>query len=67
MLPSGWYPDSAEKTAGFLSNIPLPTTRQSGWACIVPHAGWSFSGKLAAQGIGHYWESLMLFFLPAVI
>ena len=57
MLPSGWYPDSAEKTAGFLSNIPLPTTRQSGWACIVPHAGWSFSGKLAAQGIGLLGES----------
>lgn len=52
-LPVGWYPGSAqscqEQISDFIAGVkPLPagTTVYGG---IVPHAGWYFSGRLAAQ------------------
>jgi hypothetical protein len=53
MLPPGWYPGSK---AGCLSAIddfvagvkPLPVGTQV-FGGVVPHAGWYFSGKLAAR------------------
>jgi MEMO1 family protein len=53
MLPVGWYPgsDSAcraqiEKYVAGVSLLPAGTKVYGG---IVPHAGWSFSGKAAAR------------------
>ncbi|MDR1178800.1 MAG: AmmeMemoRadiSam system protein B [Spirochaetaceae bacterium] len=54
-LPHGWYPASGEETRLFLDraaesigeNPPL----QGALACMVPHAGWYFSGALAARGV----------------
>lgn len=52
-LPIGWHPGSArecqKELAAFVAEVkPLPagTTVYGG---IMPHAGWYFSGKLAAQ------------------
>jgi MEMO1 family protein len=53
MLPAGWYPGSEracraeiEKYIAGLSLLPAGTKVYGG---IVPHAGWSFSGKAAAR------------------
>ncbi len=52
-LPIGWYPGSAEQCrrelAAFVAGVtPLPagTTVYGG---VLPHAGWFFSGRLAAR------------------
>jgi AmmeMemoRadiSam system protein B len=53
MLPAGWYPtsqsrcvkDIEEYVAG-VSPLPIDTRVYGG---MVPHAGWYFSGKLAAR------------------
>jgi len=53
MLPPGWYPTGAAACSraiqSFLAGVkPLPPgTRVLGG--MAPHAGWDFSGKLAAQ------------------
>jgi len=53
MLPQGWYPGSKsacindmEKFTAGVKTLPAGTRVYGG---IVPHAGWYFSGKLAAQ------------------
>jgi AmmeMemoRadiSam system protein B len=44
-LPAGWYPRQKEKIGEFLE----PFTRtDSARAAIAPHAGWYYSGRLAA-------------------
>jgi AmmeMemoRadiSam system protein B len=53
MLPFGWYPGSErscrEELEKFVAGvIPLPEGTKV-WGGIVPHAGWFFSGKLAAR------------------
>jgi hypothetical protein len=53
-LPRGWYPFEAKDCRdeiesylrGWVSPSDLPEQRRGG---IVPHAGWYFSGKLAAR------------------
>ncbi len=52
MLPRGWYPDQPQNIASFIESSSLIPGRPKGISCIVPHAGWAFSGKLAAAGIG---------------
>jgi len=53
MLPPGWYPGSKSECLAAIEQMvagvkPLPPgTRVMGG--IVPHAGWYFSGKLAAR------------------
>jgi AmmeMemoRadiSam system protein B len=53
MLPAGWYPASAgdclSEIESFIAGVkPLPAgTRVYGG--MMPHAGWYFSGKLAAR------------------
>ena len=52
MLPPGWYPRQKDKIDEFLS----PFTKNKGamdssGAIIVPHAGWYYSGKLAAEAL----------------
>jgi AmmeMemoRadiSam system protein B len=43
-LPSGWYPRDPDEIGRFLSGMK----RDTGRAAIAPHAGWHFSGKIAA-------------------
>lgn len=49
-LPAGWYPETEKDTRLFISSCPQPPKRDSR-LCVVPHAGWFFSGELAWQGI----------------
>src|SRR6056297_1206216 len=50
ILPPGWYPANEEDTVHVIKNweksLEAPGI-QSGMSAVVPHAGWSFSGKLA--------------------
>jgi AmmeMemoRadiSam system protein B len=52
-LPSGWYPAAPAECAAaieeFLSDFSPPAGRVTG--AVVPHAGWYYSGRAAAQGI----------------
>lgn len=53
MLPSGWYPGTRSgcesEIAHFLQGVkPLPPGARV-FGGLVPHAGWYFSGKLAAR------------------
>jgi MEMO1 family protein len=53
MLPSGWYPASQSGCVGeiesFLAGVkPLPAGTKV-YGGMMPHAGWYFSGKLAAR------------------
>jgi AmmeMemoRadiSam system protein B len=50
MLPSGWYPHSAQGVKDFLQDFSLSSASQAR-AVLSPHAGWFFSGRLAAQAI----------------
>ena len=51
-LPSGWYPGNKDGVEEYFNSwgINSPAGRR-GCAAVVPHAGWFFSGKLAAETI----------------
>jgi AmmeMemoRadiSam system protein B len=46
-LPAGWYPRNPAEIEGFVS--PFVSVQSGARAAIAPHAGWFFSGRLAAQ------------------
>lgn len=50
ILPPGWYPADEKETVSVLKkwekSLEAPGI-QYGMSAVVPHAGWSFSGKLA--------------------
>lgn len=53
VLPYGWYPGSARDIKNQLETYtaglkPLPADRKV-YGGVMPHAGWYFSGRLAAQ------------------
>jgi AmmeMemoRadiSam system protein B len=48
-LPSGWYPETSSEILQTLKDWELPHAEERGFSCIVPHAGWFFSGRLAFQ------------------
>jgi AmmeMemoRadiSam system protein B len=50
-LSPGWYPQTAEKIALFLENIPELPGPGDAVAAIAPHAGWTYSGALAARAV----------------
>ena len=50
-LPSGWYPEDAEAIRRFLAPLKPLSENPRGCACIVPHAGWRFSGLMAAEAV----------------
>jgi AmmeMemoRadiSam system protein B len=54
-LPDGWYPDSEREITlfldRFLEEIGEKAPRRGALACMLPHAGWYFSGLLAARGV----------------
>jgi AmmeMemoRadiSam system protein B len=50
-LPPGWYPSEAADAKGAIAMMEKSFTHDPafGIACIVPHAGWEFSGGLALE------------------
>jgi AmmeMemoRadiSam system protein B len=50
-LSAGWYPQRAEKIALFLESIPDLPGSGNAVAAIAPHAGWAYSGALAAGAV----------------
>jgi AmmeMemoRadiSam system protein B len=49
-LPSGWYPHEGEKISRFLSEFSGPVKAPLA-AAVAPHAGWYYSGKIAAAAV----------------
>lgn len=57
-LPPGWYPDDAEGVGKLVSSwfegkAPAAGAR----AAVAPHAGWAFSGRLAALAVAALGEA----------
>jgi AmmeMemoRadiSam system protein B len=54
-LPAGWYPQTAEQTvssiARFVDAAPSVALKRGAIASIAPHAGWFYSGALAAASV----------------
>jgi len=54
-LPAGWYPRDSGEINRFLSGITPGKAKDSdkspSLAAIAPHAGWRYSGKIAAKAI----------------
>jgi AmmeMemoRadiSam system protein B len=48
-LPAGWYPRSAAETERFLA--PFAAREGRSCAAIAPHAGWFYSGRIAAGAV----------------
>jgi AmmeMemoRadiSam system protein B len=46
-LPSGWYPRNPDEITRFLSGYD----RGTALAAMAPHAGWYYSGKIAAKAV----------------
>ncbi|MDR0494255.1 MAG: AmmeMemoRadiSam system protein B [Treponema sp.] len=46
-LPAGWYPRNLDEISRFLSEWG----RSSARAALAPHAGWRYSGKIAARAV----------------
>ena len=49
-LPNGWYPRSTAEITEFLSPIGINKGEKAD-AAIAPHAGWYYSGKIAAKAV----------------
>ncbi|MDR1986739.1 MAG: AmmeMemoRadiSam system protein B [Treponema sp.] len=45
-LPQGWYPQDADQIRSFLAALPRQT--RPARAAVAPHAGWAYSGAIAA-------------------
>ncbi|MDR1948898.1 MAG: AmmeMemoRadiSam system protein B [Spirochaetaceae bacterium] len=48
-LPPGWYPESPEEIRAFLSQVEGNPPERGALAALAPHAGWYYSGSLAAR------------------
>jgi AmmeMemoRadiSam system protein B len=48
-LPTGWYPQTAAEISFFLSDFTAAEGRAA--AAIAPHAGWYYSGRIAARAV----------------
>ncbi|WP_304224872.1 AmmeMemoRadiSam system protein B [Gracilinema caldarium] len=56
VLPSGWYPQTPASIETFISRVRASYSsqkfnEQDAIACIVPHAGWTFSGSIALSAL----------------
>lgn len=52
-LPEGWYPGSEEGVRRLCATWSAACRPVAGaCACVAPHAGWSFSGRLAWAAVG---------------
>jgi len=57
-LPVGWYPDDAESVGRLVSSWAAQETPPVGAvAAVAPHAGWAFSGMIAARAIASLREA----------
>ncbi len=50
-LPRGWYPDSREEVEKTLASWIEGEGSGSAIAVVSPHAGWKYSGRLAAKAL----------------
>ena len=51
-LPAGWYPQTARGVSQFLAKIPRENPGDgAALAAVAPHAGWRYSGALAARAL----------------
>jgi len=50
-LPAGWYPDDAAEIRSLVSDWTKLQKDLSAFAIMAPHAGWYFSGDLAAKAV----------------
>ncbi|GAB6275832.1 MAG: AmmeMemoRadiSam system protein B [Rectinema sp.] len=50
-LPAGWYPDNAAEIRSLVSDWTKLQNNLSAFAIVAPHAGWYFSGDLAAKAV----------------
>jgi len=55
-LPSGWYPTSPASVEAFILQFREKIESEPGFArdakaCVVPHAGWTFSGSIALSAL----------------
>jgi len=50
-LPPGWHPQDPDEIVGFLSPFTGAAGVSPVRAAIAPHAGWLYSGKIAAKAI----------------
>lgn len=50
-LPLGWYPQSPSDIEGLIAQWSQNRPRKGACAAIAPHAGWGFSGRLAALSL----------------
>lgn len=50
-LPSGWYPREGARVSRFLSEFSGTGDAKPAAAAVAPHAGWFYSGKIAAAAV----------------
>jgi AmmeMemoRadiSam system protein B len=50
-LPPGWYPHDPGEIREFLGNYPEKAGEEQAPAVLAPHAGWCYSGAIAARAI----------------
>jgi AmmeMemoRadiSam system protein B len=49
VLPEGWYPSSRSEIEGLVAQWMADPPPRGAVAAVAPHAGWAFSGRLAAK------------------
>ncbi|MDR1899484.1 MAG: AmmeMemoRadiSam system protein B [Treponema sp.] len=50
-LPPGWYPRNPDEISRFLSGFSGKSSGEKALAALSPHAGWYYSGKIAAAAL----------------
>ncbi|MDR0409640.1 MAG: AmmeMemoRadiSam system protein B, partial [Spirochaetaceae bacterium] len=50
-LPAGWYPRGVAEIDEYLTDFLPAGERGDAAAVAAPHAGWFFSGKIAARAL----------------
>jgi len=57
-LPAGWYPRDSGEISRFLSGAARDQAQKAAPAAIAPHAGWRYSGRIAARAVAALEESI---------
>jgi MEMO1 family protein len=50
-LPGGWYPDDPDRLRELVASWAGPPPSEAALAVVAPHAGWAFSGRIAARAV----------------
>jgi AmmeMemoRadiSam system protein B len=50
-LPAPWYPENSEGVSRFLEGLPPAKEPRNAVAAVAPHAGWFYSGRIAAAAV----------------